>query len=60
VFLCHHSIDKTIIKQIGEKLKDLGILLWLGEEERRLGLPGQWQFWGITDKWDMEKERCRE
>jgi GTPase SAR1 family protein len=41
VFLCHHPIDKPIIKQIGEQLKERGILPWLDEWELRPGLPWQ-------------------
>ena len=41
VFLCHHGIDKPIIKQIGEQLKGQGILPWLDEWELRPGLPWQ-------------------
>ena len=41
VFLCHHAIDKPIIKQIGEQLKERGILPWLDEWELRPGLPWQ-------------------
>jgi TIR domain len=41
VFLCHHGVDKTIIKQIGEQLKGQGILPWLDEWELRPGLPWQ-------------------
>jgi hypothetical protein len=41
VFLCHHSIDKPVVKQIGEQLKEQGILPWLDEWELRPGLPWQ-------------------
>src|SRR4030095_9590955 len=41
VFLCHHTVDKPIIKQIGEQLKERGILPWLDEWELRPGLPWQ-------------------
>jgi WD40 repeat protein/GTPase SAR1 family protein len=41
VFLCHHSEDKPIVKQIGEQLKDRGILPWLDEWELQPGLPWQ-------------------
>ena len=41
VFLCHHPVDKPAVKQIGERLKDRGILPWLDEWELRPGLPWQ-------------------
>ena len=41
VFLCHNSNDKPSVKQIGNKLKDQGILPWLDEWELQPGL--QWQ-----------------
>jgi hypothetical protein len=31
VFLCHHSEDKPAVKEIGERLKERGILPWLDE-----------------------------
>ena len=41
VFLCHKSEDKPAVKEIGNQLKDLGILPWLDEWELRPGLPWQ-------------------
>lgn len=41
VFLCHNTIDKPAVKQIGEALKERGILPWLDEWELRPGLPWQ-------------------
>jgi hypothetical protein len=41
VFLCYNSEDRETIKQIGEQLKELGILPWLDEWELRPGLPWQ-------------------
>lgn len=41
VFLCHHSVDKPVVKKIGEQLKERGILPWLDEWELRPGLPWQ-------------------
>ncbi len=41
VFLCHHNIDKPAVKQIGEQLKECGILPWLDEWELRPGFPWQ-------------------
>jgi hypothetical protein len=41
VFLCHKSEDKPTVKDIGNQLKDLGILPWLDEWELRPGLPWQ-------------------
>lgn len=41
VFLCHNSVNKTQVKQIGEKLKNMGILPWLDEWELRPGIPWQ-------------------
>jgi hypothetical protein len=42
VFLCHKGEDKPAVKEIGEKLKERGILPWLDEWELRPGMP--WQF----------------
>ncbi len=41
VFLCHNSEDKSAVKEIGERLKEQGILPWLDEWELRPGLPWQ-------------------
>jgi GTPase SAR1 family protein len=41
VFLCHHSVDKPAVKQIGEQLKERGILPWLDEWELRPGVLWQ-------------------
>jgi len=41
VFLCHHTIDKSAVKQIGKQLKERGILPWLDEWELRPGFPWQ-------------------
>jgi hypothetical protein len=41
VFLCHHGIDKPIVKRIGEQLKERGILPWFDEWALRPGLPRQ-------------------
>jgi hypothetical protein len=41
VFLCHNSADKPVVKDIGELLKERGILPWLDEWELRPGLPWQ-------------------
>ncbi len=41
VFLCHNSEDKLAVKEIGERLKERGILPWLDEWELRPGLPWQ-------------------
>lgn len=41
VFLCHNSEDKTIVKKIGECLKERGILPWLDEWELQPGTPWQ-------------------
>jgi WD40 repeat protein len=41
VFLCHNNTDKPAVRQIGEKLKELGILPWLDEWELQPGLPWQ-------------------
>lgn len=41
VFLCHNSEDKPTVKEIGEQLKERGILPWLDEWELRPGLPWQ-------------------
>lgn len=37
VFLCHNNKDKPKVKEIGEKLKEHGILPWLDEWELRPG-----------------------
>jgi GTPase SAR1 family protein len=41
VFLCHNSINKPVVKQIGERLKKLNIIPWLDEWELRPGFPWQ-------------------
>ncbi len=41
VFLCHHTIDKPLVKEMAEKLLEQGILPWLDEWELRPGLPWQ-------------------
>jgi tetratricopeptide (TPR) repeat protein len=38
VFLCHNTVDKPFVKEIGERLKENGILPWLDEWELP---PGQ-------------------
>jgi len=37
VFLCYNSRDKKAVKQIGDRLKERGILPWLDEWEIRAG-----------------------
>jgi hypothetical protein len=41
VFLCYHTSDRSAVKQIGEQLKQQGILPWLDEWELRPGQPWQ-------------------
>lgn len=41
VFLCYDSKDRDDVKQIGEQLKEQGILPWLDEWELQPGLPWQ-------------------
>jgi WD40 repeat protein len=41
VFLCHKGEDKPAVKEIGQKLKERGILPWLDEWELRPGMPWQ-------------------
>ena len=41
VFLCHNNEDKPEVKEIGEKLKERGILPWLDAWELRPGQPWQ-------------------
>jgi hypothetical protein len=41
VFLCHHGVDKPLVKKIGEQLKEQGILPWLDVWELRPGIPWQ-------------------
>ncbi|HEV2764689.1 MAG TPA: toll/interleukin-1 receptor domain-containing protein, partial [Pyrinomonadaceae bacterium] len=41
VFLCHNAADKPAVRDIGERLKQRGILPWLDEEQLRPGL--RWQ-----------------
>lgn len=41
VFLCHHGEDKAEVKNIGEQLKERGLLPWLDEWELQPGLPWQ-------------------
>jgi hypothetical protein len=41
VFLCHNSIDKPLIRDISKKLKNIGLKVWLDEEQIQ---PGKlWQ-----------------
>ncbi len=41
VFLCHSSRDKPVVRELGEKLRDLGLRVWLDEWELRPGVPWQ-------------------
>lgn len=41
VFLCHNSIDKPAVMEIGMQLRELGLLSWLDEWELRPGVPWQ-------------------
>jgi small GTP-binding protein len=41
VFLCHNEADKAEVKEIGERLKERGILPWLDEWELPPGQPWQ-------------------
>jgi hypothetical protein len=41
VFLCHNSIDKPAVMQIGRQLMARGILPWLDDWELRPGMPWQ-------------------
>jgi hypothetical protein len=41
VFLCHNTKDKPAVKEVGEKLKEHGILPWLDEWELPPGRPWQ-------------------
>ncbi len=41
VFLCYNRQDRSRVKEIGERLKEKGILPWLDEWELRPGLPWQ-------------------
>lgn len=41
VFLCYRKEDKLQVKEIGERLKEKGILPWLEEWELQPGLPWQ-------------------
>jgi uncharacterized protein YbaR (Trm112 family) len=41
VFLCYNKRNKSKVKEIGEKLKEYGILPWLDEWELRPGFPWQ-------------------
>src|SRR3712207_3852401 len=41
VFLCHNSLDKSSVKEIGKALIENGILPWLDEWNLRPGLPWQ-------------------
>jgi TIR domain len=41
VFLCHNSKDKVKVREIGDKLKEYGLLPWLDEWELQPGLPWQ-------------------
>lgn len=41
VFLCHNSQDKPAVKQIGQELRERGLVPWLDVWELRPGLPCQ-------------------
>lgn len=41
VFLCYNSEDKPVVKEIGRRLRERGILPWLDEWELRPGFPWQ-------------------
>ncbi len=41
VFLCHNSADKPAVTEIGDQLKQQGILPWLDVEQLRPGMPWQ-------------------
>lgn len=41
VFLCYNAKDKLLVKKIGTKLKERGLLPWLDEWELRPGMPWQ-------------------
>jgi small GTP-binding protein len=41
VFLCYNTVDRSTVIEIGERLKERGILPWLDEWELRPGLPWQ-------------------
>ena len=41
VFLCYNTVDRPSVIEIGERLKERGILPWLDEWELRPGLPWQ-------------------
>jgi GTPase SAR1 family protein len=41
VFLCHNGADSPAVKEIGQRLKDGGILPWLDEWSVRPGVPWQ-------------------
>jgi TIR domain/CHAT domain len=40
-FMCHNVADKLIVKEIGLRLRDEGLLPWLDEWELRPGMPWQ-------------------
>jgi hypothetical protein len=41
VFLCHNTADKPMVRRIGQRLKEAGILPWLDVEELPPGQPWQ-------------------
>lgn len=41
VFLCHNSEDKPKVKEVGERLKQEGVIPWLDEWELQPGIPWQ-------------------
>ena len=41
VFLCHNSLDKPAVMQIGSRLMEWGILPWLDEWDLQPGVPWQ-------------------
>lgn len=40
-FMCHNVADKPVVKEIGLRLRDQGLLPWLDEWELRPGMPWQ-------------------
>jgi hypothetical protein len=41
VFLCHNSQDKQVVREIAQRLKELGIKPWLDREQIRPGTTWQ-------------------
>jgi TIR domain len=48
-FLCHNSADKPAVRELAGRLRGIGLVPWLDEEELRPGLPWQDQLQAQID-----------